>query len=380
MGASLIGRLRAHFGANANAARARLAEAMDLAEQWRQRYRDLVARTKTLKVRERRRRAALEARLTLRARRVPSVEALRHALQIRLPLARRRAAAPPARMRHERFAASAPDYQRAAVVPVADAARPVTIDGLTWWVPAPSTRSAAAIAKRLAKQSIPYRSIAQARDLAIGGVMLDVGANIGLTSVPRVVLGDFDVVYCAEPEELNYRCLVENVGGNGLDGLVIPERLAISDRVGSVSVCHGHASGSHRVLHEPATDPAVAVPALTLDAWVERHGIDVEEISFVKLDTQGSEVHALTGASRLLARPHIAWQVEVAPWLLRLAGRSPAALYSLLQDHFTHFMDLSTYVEGPRVRAIADLAQALAYLEREEEAHTDVIVYRAPGC
>jgi FkbM family methyltransferase len=379
MSASLIERLRARFGADgAETARARLAEAMDLAGHWRQRYRDLVAQTRTRRALERERRNALQARITRRARRVPSVEALRHALQIRLPLARRRAAMPAARARHERLAASSSEYQRAIAIPVSDVARSVPIDGLTWWVPAPSRLSAVAVSKRLRKQSIPYRSIAQSRDLAIGGVMLDIGANIGLTSVPRIVLGDFDVIYCAEPDDLNYRCLLETVAVNGLNGLVVADRVAVSDRVGAVSLCRGHAMGSHRVTHEPAADPAVAVPGLTLDAWVERHGIDVEELTFIKLDTQGSEVHALTGAPRLLAQPHITWQVEVAPWLLRLAGASPEALYALLQDRFTHFMDLSAEVEGPRVRPIGDLAGALAYLEREEEAHTDLIVYRAP--
>ncbi len=304
---------------------------------------------------------------------------MRDALQIRIPVAQRHAAEASARERHDRFAAATSAYRGAlATASTLDQeARRLTVDRLTWWLPAPRTRSAAAIERTIRKQRIPYRGIAQARDLAVGRVMIDIGANIGRMAIPRAILGDFDVVYCAEPDTLNYRCLVANVISNGLQGLVLPDQLAISDRQGTVTLQRGKAPGAHRVLHESSNDPASAVPAMTLDAWVERAGIDLAETTFVKVDTQGSEVHVLAGATRVLTHRHIAWQIEVAPWLLRLAGTTPSTLYQMLQDHFTHFIDLNAAGAGPRRRPIAKLEEALAYLNGEDETHTDVLVYHA---
>ncbi len=384
MVATFIGRLRARLAAREPAAdaarwRVRLDKATAAVERWRARYETLRNRARERLAHARAREELLKAEVRRGMRRTPSVVALRHALQSRIPLARRRAAEGDARARQAAFAARSGEYRRAmaASSTLPSEARKVTIDGLTWWIPAPATRSAAAIERTLLKQKIPYRSISQARDLAAGRIMLDLGANIGRMAIPRVVLGDFDAVYCAEPDELNYRCLAANVADNGLEGLVLPDRLAISDRAGTVSIHRGKMPGAHRVVHAATDDPSAAVPCMALDAWVAHHEIDPSAITFVKIDTQGSEVHVFAGAARLLAQPQIAWQVEVAPSLLRLAGSDASALYRILQAHFTHFIDLNADADGPRVRAIGDLVAALAYLQREEDAHTDVLVYRS---
>ena len=204
-------------------------------------------------------------------------------------------------------------------------ARRVAIDGLTWWVPVQPTQSAASVARMLLKQRFPYVGIAQTRDVSVGGVMLDIGANVGRMSIPRVILGDSTRAICAEPDELNYQCLCANIRENRLAGLVVADRVAISDRDGFLPLQRGSVSGSHRVVHaSPAAEEEETVPCTTLDAWVERHGIDLAEVTFVKVDTQGSELHVLSGASRVLAQPHIAWQIEIAPGHLRLAGSEPA--------------------------------------------------------
>jgi hypothetical protein len=48
----------------------------------------------------------------------------------------------------------------------------------------------------------------------------------------------------------------------------------------------------------------------------------------------------LRGASHLLGYRHIAWQLEIAPYLLAAAGTSTSVLYDLCADRFTHFIDL----------------------------------------
>jgi FkbM family methyltransferase len=312
---------------------------------------------------------------------VISVYALQHALQGRIAGVRARAEGPEARMRGEAFAARTPAL--ASAVASLDAlereARRTTVDGLVWWVPALPTQSAASIERMLAKQTFPYRAISQTRDLAVGGIMLDIGANIGATAIPRAILGDARAVFCAEPDELNYRCLVANVVQNGLGGLVLPDRVAIGSRTGEVVIERGKMPGGHRILHAApdTTDAGRRVPCMTLDDWIADHAIDGRDVTLIKIDTQGSEVHVLTGAATLLALPVVAWQIEVAPRLLRLAGSDPVTLYRLMKAHFTHFIDLNVNAAGPRLRSIADLDAALEYLEGGEVLQTDVVAYRA---
>src|SRR6185436_11482148 len=113
--------------------------------------------------------------------------------------------------------------------PAASSTRQKTIDGLLWWLAVPRTEETAFAERMLTKERFPYRALTQTRELAIGGIMLDLGANIGRTSIPRAIAGDATAVYCAEPDPLNFACLFRNVVDNGLQGLVLPDNVAITD-------------------------------------------------------------------------------------------------------------------------------------------------------
>jgi hypothetical protein len=136
--------------------------------------------------------------------------------------------------------------------------------------------------------------------------------------------------------------------------------------------------GGHRVLHTAPRKavPMVAVPLTTVDDWMARMGVDPAAVSFVKVDTQGSEITVLRGAGALLALRRSAWQIEIDPSLLTGAGYDVATLLQLLQVHFTHAIDLGTAGRGPRVRPASALAEALGYLG-DRAAKTDVLVYNA---
>lgn len=86
-------------------------------------------------------------------------------------------------------------------------AAPMVNSGLTWWVPTRGEEPGAPI-RRLEQGWLPMHMILQTRELAVGTIMLYIGGNLGTTSIPRVVLGDFQYIYAAEPEPLNYACLL----------------------------------------------------------------------------------------------------------------------------------------------------------------------------
>jgi FkbM family methyltransferase len=278
--------------------------------------------------------------------------------------------------REARFRAASPAYAaELAVSPPPDRTRRMSLQGLRWWMPITRPQDVERIERYTTHQDFPYRALAQTREVSVGGAMLDIGANVGRMSLPRVVLGDVRVAYCAEPEPLNYSCLVRNIVDNGLAGLVLPDRLAIGAENGVVRLQLARSAGGHRVLDEgeKSRRSTVEVPCLTLDTWVDRIGVDLDELSFVKVDAQGSEMDVLRGARGVLAHRHIAWQIEVDLATLAHRGVSAQDLYAELAQHFTHVIDLSRHVGGPRMRPIAQIGDALSYLSGPDGGRTDVL-------
>ena len=304
---------------------------------------------------------------------------LQGSLELRRDVARHRARQREAVEREQRFLAASASYAEAVGngAPPSSSAQRIELDGLNWWVPLPTSGDSASIARAVSHQDFPYRVIVQTRELAIGGIMLDLGGNNGRMSIPRVILGDVQAAYCAEPDPTNYACLVRNVRDNGLGGLVMPDRVAIGAREGTVRLLRAKSSGGHKVIAADAktSRETVDVPSMTLDGWCERLGIDPANVSFVKLDVQGSEIDVLAGAPRLLARPHIAWQIEIDMAMFRERGITAEEFFALLRPHFTHWIDLEKRAAGPRVRTIEQLADGLAHLGGEAGPRTDVLLF-----
>lgn len=282
---------------------------------------------------------------------------------------------PPAQREAQLIEASAPYRARldAGVASLDGRAERMRLEGLTWWVPVRTTAKGKT-PKPIRRQRLPYHGIMLTRELAIGGVMLDLGAHIGRMSIPRVILGDVTAAYCAEPDPVNYACLVGNVTENGLRGIVLPDQTAIGDVNGVAHLVRAGGPSGFYVTADPAAhENVVEVPCTTLDTWVERLRIDLDAVTFIKVDVEGFEQRLLRGAGKVLACRHIAWQIEVNPVKLRGNGDDPRSLYADLRQAFTHFIDLNRRIGGPRVRPVAQLGDALAYID--PDGKTDVLLY-----
>jgi FkbM family methyltransferase len=304
---------------------------------------------------------------------------LQRSLPARAPVARHRAGQAAARERARRFAEASPSYVQALAADEGSAghATRIELDGLAWWVPLLAPDDPAVVKRYLGHQDFPYRAITQTRELALGGIMLDIGSNNGRMAVPRVILGDAVAAYCAEPDPLNYWCLVHNVRDNGLEGLVMPDRVAIGAENGVVRMLRARTPGGHKVVDASfrSSREIIEVPSTTLDDWCARLGIDLLQVAYVKVDVQGSEMNLLRGASHLLSQRHICWQMEIDVLMLRNSGFGSDDLYGILSRHFTHWIDLNRRARGARLRAIEDLAAGLTYLGGGDDARTDVLLF-----
>lgn len=348
-------------------ARQQLAKARASLEQARQEREQLVAQVRRLR--------SLTTDLGVHRHRVPSTQVLEQLLPARAAAFRQRAASQVAAEREQALMAASVAYREAidaaALTPVPPSDE-VEVAGLRWSVP-PDERGRA----RTAEQWVRLRAILQSREVATGGVMLDIGAHVGRIAIPRVLLGDAEAIYAAEADAVNYACLVRNVARNGVRGYVLPDRVAIGSRNGAGRLLRSRWSGGHRLAPEQAragASDAEPIAVRTLDDWVASLGINPSEVSFVSLDTQGTELDVLAGAAMLLACPHIAWRIRVDPEQVAAAGRSMDAVMEALAGAFTHFIDLWKHATGARVRSVTELKTALEYLWTDE-AETELLLY-----
>jgi len=348
-------------------ARQQLAKARASLDQAKQEREQLVTQVRRLR--------ALTTDMGVHRHRVPSTQVLEHMLPARAAAFRQRAASQGAAGREQALMAASPAYREAiesAALTAVPRSDEVEVAGLRWSVSQDERARA-----RTPEQWVRLRAILQSREVATGGVMLDIGAHVGRIAIPRVLLGDAEAVYAAEPDALNYACLVRNVVLNGARGYVLPDRVAIGARGGTGRLIRSRWSGGHRLApeHDRAGTPDVEpVVVRTLDDWVVSLGINPAEISFVSLDTQGTELDVLAGATVLLARPHIAWRIRVDPEQVAAAGHSMDGVMDALAGAFTHFIDLWKHATGDRVRPVTELKTALEYLWTDE-AETELLLY-----
>src|SRR5438874_1996668 len=104
---------------------------------------------------------------------------------------------------------------------------------------------------------------------------------------------------------------------------------AVAERAGAVQFTP---SGPHGVVYTPAVDlPSVTVRALTVDQLLPKRGR--QRVDLIKMDVEGSEIAAIQGMARLLARkdaPPIIYECNA--YTLRLFERTAKQLKGALEN------------------------------------------------
>jgi FkbM family methyltransferase len=165
-----------------------------------------------------------------------------------------------------------------------------------------------------------------------GGVVIDVGANIGFYSLAAALdVGIAGRVLAFEPNAGAAARLRENVAINGLNNVTVVQAAA-GARDGTITF-HLATDSEASSLYAAGDDVAttVTVPIVTLDQYLAGAGIG--QVDVLKLDAEGAEIDVLAGARLLLSRPDApSVIVEANPVTLRAAGRSTADLRGLLLE------------------------------------------------
>jgi FkbM family methyltransferase len=151
-------------------------------------------------------------------------------------------------------------------------------------------------------------AIEQARP---GTVAIDVGANVGMLTVPlALAVGPSGRVLTIEPSPDNVERLERNLDLNYLENVVV-EPIAVGDKAGRLVLQLANDPGFHstaEIAESRSVDESLTVKAETLDqVWLRAHAPNV---TFIKIDTEGSEDAVLRGAEQILRTCQPALLVE----------------------------------------------------------------------
>ena len=182
-------------------------------------------------------------------------------------------------------------------------------------------------------------------EIFIEGNIIDVGANIGYTSILFApYLKGVSKIYAFEPEKKNFALLQEIVQRKKLSHKIVPVLAAVGSEPGTVKLWYNpiHA-GDHRITTDAFdgehtnentahTQEYQKVSVFTLDAFAEKT-FPSEQVSFIKIDVQGYETEVCKGMELLLANhPETIIGIEYGPEGIRTLGFSPEALLEFFQS------------------------------------------------
>lgn len=205
---------------------------------------------------------------------------------------------------------------------------------------------------KVLSRAVAIVEILTGEDAIAGRQLVDVGANIGTTTIHALVSLRFGMAVSCEPHVDSFRLLRANVALNDLDERVRPLRVAVSSAEGAAQlvVLSGRAGAGWIALDrdrirkaraaraEPADISVVDVETVTLDGLTEAGVIDREQVGMVWIDVEGHEGHVLEGAGRLADRG-VPIVFEFHPRGLAERGDS-TKVHSVAEQSYTHFVDV----------------------------------------
>ncbi len=208
-------------------------------------------------------------------------------------------------------------------------------------------------------------------------VLLEIGANIGTTTVAALRGGHVDRVVAIEAHPETAQLLRQNLLVNEVADRVRVINAAVTDAVGDVQLALSEVdSGDHRV--QP-TDPAtgaefsarshLTIPGITVDQLVKDGTVELDHVRLVWIDAQGHEPAILRGATSLLAST-VPVLIEYWPHGLRASG-GLETLEQLVASSYTRFVDLRAADEARPAGELVSLRDAYP-----DGAFTDLLLLR----
>lgn len=169
-----------------------------------------------------------------------------------------------------------------------------------------------------------------ARVLREGDVAIDGGANVGyFTMIMSQFVGKTGLVFAVEPTPANYKKLEHNLANNGTHNVRVVKAPLYSNAQ-ELTLHMGHDTGSNSVTRHAEAVGNMKVVSTTIDSITPFETF--KEPRLIKLDIEGSEGKALTGAIQALAAdPYVLCELN-EPALQR-SGWSVDLLREFMHTH-----------------------------------------------
>ncbi|MEQ1831108.1 MAG: FkbM family methyltransferase [Pirellula sp.] len=179
------------------------------------------------------------------------------------------------------------------------------------------------------------------------GVLLDVGANIGVISIGALLNNQVASAIAIEPDPNNFLLLEKNIRLNGVEDRMNCFRMAASDATSELAFELSKRNyGDHRVRriekgsgnraeerHDESNRSVIHVQADRLDRILKNV---IPNVSLIWIDVQGFEGYAFRGAADLL-RSKIPVVSEIWPYGIHRAGMSTDDFCQIAQGFFRDY-------------------------------------------
>lgn len=208
------------------------------------------------------------------------------------------------------------------------------------------------------------------------GLVLNVGANIGLLATALKYFSVFDDIVAFEPVPSNYELLKKNVLQNGLDDSIDCVNLALSSADGEVEMELSEDNyGDHRVRRSDADGKygesqraTVTVTMNRLDTFMEKRYAS-SKVGLVWMDIQGHEGDFFIGAKDIILKGKVPTVTEFWPYGMARSGMKQDAYSDLISSMYTHF-----YKYGDMKRFSVDQLGILFEEYAGPDVSTDIIL------
>jgi len=215
------------------------------------------------------------------------------------------------------------------------------------------------------------------------GTYIDIGANIGLTTIPIAKNPNVKCV-AFEPEPVNFANLTLNIAANCFHDNVVTHGAGVLDRrcVMDLEIGEGNL-GDHRVHRSDSPGEfgeqrrqIIQVPGVTLDEIIGEVNLPLA----VKIDTQGAEPLVVAGGLRTLAKAELLI-MEFWPYGMARLGCDPGPMIDFLEREFEEISIAPAEEDlSPEPVPSAEACARLRVMMEQEHAiglpYCDVIAHR----
>lgn len=210
--------------------------------------------------------------------------------------------------------------------------------------------------------------------LTPGGVVYDVGANIGLyTAIAAQRVGPGGTVIAIEPDANNCRFIAQTVALNDFNNVRVLQQ-AVGNRTGEAQLhlCPDN-KADHRVYANGARSERLTVPVqmARLDDLIAAEHLPLPEL--MKIDIQGAEQLAIEGMRETLQRQRdLVIFIEFWPWGVRQCGGDAATMLREVRDQGFRVYEL----DGDREEIVLVTNNAELASRALERQHANLLLSR----